>query len=539
MGRTKTPSFITEIPLQVNATQEKALLVRLDAAHQVYNACLGESLKRLDLLRQSKAYQAACKLPRGKPKSKAGKARARAFRDANAAVGFREYDLHAYAKQFGYCWIGDHLDSHVVQTLASRAFKAVQQYAFGRRGRPRFKGHNQMDSIEGKSNKTGIRWREPRIEWLGLELAGIIDRTDPVVAHGLNSHIKFVRIIRRKLNGRNRWYTQLVCEGQPYQKPKNQLGEGVVGLDLGPSTIAAVGERDAFLEQFCAELESRQAEIRRLQRKLDRQRRANNPANYLPDGRVRPDPKRWRKSARQRLTEAKLSELHRKQAAHRKSLHGQMINRLLRMGDAFKLEKLSYRAFQRRYGRSVGMRAPGMFVERLTLKAESAGGEVFAFPTYTTRLSQICHGCGSVSKKPLSQRWHECECGIVAQRDLYSAFLATCVEDDRLNAARARTAWAGVDALLQAALSDARERAQPANGQIAPSSFGLGQRQSRPPGKSSVNAVEAQDVVPPVAPSQWQGEPGKGCGIASPPDFSRGEQSACRCLTLLEYGCPS
>jgi hypothetical protein len=76
-------------------------------------------------------------------------------------------------------------------------------------------------------------------------------------------------------------------------------------------------------------------------------------------------------SAFQRKTEAKLAELHRQQAAHRKSLHGPTVNRVLRMGNVFKLEKLSYLAFQRQYGRSVGMRAPGMFVEflRARLKA--------------------------------------------------------------------------------------------------------------------------------------------------------------------------
>ena len=291
MSQARTPSFVTEIPLQVSSAQERTLLTRLDAARQVYNACLGESLKRLDLLRQSKAYQAARKLPRGVKGSSQAKARARAFRQANTAVGFREYDLHAYAAQFNRCWIGAHLDINTIQKLATRAFKAVQQYAFGRRGRPRFKGRNQMDTVEGKSNASGIRWREERVEWLGLELYAIIDLDDEVIAHGLHSRVKFVRIVRRKLNGRNRFYAQLVCEGQPYQKPQHPIGEGVVGLDLGPSTIAAVGPEGAFLEQFCAELEPQRKEIRRLQRQLDRQRRANNPANYNPDGTVKRGPK--------------------------------------------------------------------------------------------------------------------------------------------------------------------------------------------------------------------------------------------------------
>jgi transposase len=523
MPKAKTDSFITELPLAVSLADEKHLLARLEVARQVYNACLGESLKRLGLLRQSKAYQAAQKMPRGRTDKGAtqkqrgmAKARACAFREANKAVGFREYDLHAYAKQFNHCWLGEHLDINTIQKLATRAFRAVQQHGFGKRGRPRFKGKNQMDSVEGKSNASGIRWREPCVEWLGLKLETIVAQDDPVIAHGLAAHVKYVRIVRRKLKGRNRFYVQLVCEGKPYQKPKNQLGEGDVGLDLGPSTIAAVAEQGAFLERFCDELILRQREIRRLQRQIARQRRANNPECYDEMGRLTKGKRLTNKSARQRETEAKLAELHRKQAAHRKSLHGQTVNRVLRMGNVFKLEKLSYLAFQRRYGRSVGMRAPGMFVEHLRRKAASAGAEVIEFPTRTTQLSQTCHNCGTVKKKSLSQRWHKCDCGIEAQRDLYSAFLAMCVEDRRLNADRAKAAWSGVDALLQAALSQAAQRAaarlrraQAASGRTTPlvsgasSSFGLsGQRQSGSPVESSANASKTQDVVPPVAQQQ-------------------------------------
>jgi hypothetical protein len=40
MGRAKTPSFVTEIPLLVSPAEERILLSRLEAARQVYNACL-------------------------------------------------------------------------------------------------------------------------------------------------------------------------------------------------------------------------------------------------------------------------------------------------------------------------------------------------------------------------------------------------------------------------------------------------------------------------------------------------------------------
>ncbi|MDN5348299.1 MAG: hypothetical protein PWP65_1863 [Clostridia bacterium] len=51
-----------EIPLRVSPPQEKALLVRLEAARQLYNACLGEAVKRVRLIQQSRLWQKAWKV---------------------------------------------------------------------------------------------------------------------------------------------------------------------------------------------------------------------------------------------------------------------------------------------------------------------------------------------------------------------------------------------------------------------------------------------------------------------------------------------
>ena len=510
MGRAGTPSFITELPLRITPAQERVLLVRLEAARQVYNACLGEALRRLALLRQSRAYRKARSLPRREKGSPEAKARALAFREAAAAAGFSEYALHRWATCFRGTWLRQHLDSNTVQKLATRAFLAVREHALGRRGRPRFKGRNQFDSVEGKSNKSGIRWRDGRVEWSGLELEAIIDDRDPVVQHGLGCRVKYVRLVRRKIGQKNRFYAQLVCEGRPLRKERNCTGRGVVGLDIGPSTVAIVTPEagHASLQLFCTGLEPRQREIRRLQRKIDRQRRANNPQNYNPDGTVKKGARSWRRSARQKRVEAKLAELHRKQAAHRRSLHGQLANSILRLGDVVRLEKLSYRALQQSFGRSVGMRAPGKLVELLKRKAESAGASVEEFPATANRLSQVCHNCGSVVAKPLSCRWHVCECGVRAQRDLYSAFLASCVEGGRLDAGRARELWPGVDALLQAASSLAK---QPASSGHMPASFGLWPESEPVAWKAGANAAEVRDAVP------VGGEPGRGCWTTRTP----------------------
>jgi|SRR5271157_2188547 len=464
MVRAKTPSFVCELPLTVTPADELELSIRLDCARMVYNACLGESLKRLERLRGTEAYQAARRMPKGAKNSPAAQARRAAFCAANEQAGFREYDLHAYATQFSHAWLGEHLDSNTVQKAATRAFLAVQQYAIGKRGKPRFRGRGWFDSVEGKTNASGILWRENAVRWLGLELPAIINPEDEVLAHGLSSEVKFVRLVRRKLNGRVRFYAQLICAGQPYRKDRHPLGQGVVGLDIGPSTIAMVSASEASLERFCDELQNRQKEIRRMQRKLDRQRRANNPDNYNANGTVKPGRLEWHYSRRYVRTRAHLAELHRKQAAHRKSLHGSMVNRILAQGDVIKWEKLSYCAFQRKYGRSVNFRAPGTFVNQLRRKAGNAGAEVDEFPTATTCLSQICV-CGAKEKKPLSQRWHVCACGVgPVQRDLFSAWLARYVKDERLDAGQAQAAWPGEDERLRAA----SRMIQPAMGQGQP-----------------------------------------------------------------------
>ena len=524
MPKSYTLSFVCELPLVLSSADERVMAVRFDVARQAYNACLSEALRRVDLMRESKEYQATRKLPKGEKGSPAAQARTAAFRAVNRRFNFSgKYALDAWATEhISHTWLGEHLDANSVQKLAERACDAARQYVFGKRGRPRFKGRNQLDSVEGKSNGAGIRWRGDHVEWSGLNLPASIDPKDEVIAHGLKSRVKYVRLVRRKLNGTPRYYAQLVCEGLPYQKEKNTLGQGIVGLDLGPSTLAVVAPeaKVAFLEMFCGELRSSQKAIRRLQRQIDRQRRAANPNNYNPNGTAKKGAKVWRKSARQRKTGAKLAEQHRKQAAHRKALHGQMVNRTLRLGNVIKLEKVSYRSFQRNFGKSVNFRAPGTFVRELKRKAESAGAQVDEFPTRPTRLSQMCHGCGSIERKPLAQRWHICECGVSAQRDLYSAFLASCVEGERLDAGRAKLAWPGVDPLLQAALSRIE---QPASGGRLPASFGLraGRSQSRSPVIAGANAVEAQVVVPFVSLCDGTGELEKDSGTSRTPRLAR------------------
>ena len=115
-----------------------------------------------------------------------------------------------------------------------------------------------------------------------------------------------------------------------------------------------------------------------------------------------------------------------------------------------KTEKLSYRSFQRNFGKSVGFRAPAMLVEMLRRKALNAGGAVIELKTTNTKLSQYCHVCGEYHKKPLSQRVHT-HCGLNIQRDVYSAFLALSVKDNALDVPSVNERWLSMETMLRTA----------------------------------------------------------------------------------------
>ena len=491
--RSETPSFITELPLKTTSADEATILVRLDTGRQLYHACLGEGLERLALIQQSKEYQEIQKLPKtidGKQNTE----RTKAFNDLNRKYGFTDYDIQHYATGIRNSWMEEHIHAHIAQKLATRAFKAVQKKAFGMAKNVRFKGKNQMDSLEGKNNETGLRFKDNTLYWSDLEIPCIIDSDNDLIQYGLTHKVKYCRIVRRKINGKNRFYLQLILEGTPYQNPKNKHGTEEIGLDVGTGTIATVADTKATLKQFCNELIPDQKKKRKLQRKLDRSLRATNPDNYNPNGTVKKG-KKFKKSNRYKTISQDLAETDRILAAHRKSLHGKDINEIIAMGTRIKTENVSYKSWQKRYGRSIGMRAPSMFMDSLKRKAENAGGYFFEIPTQTTKLSQTCHICEQAVKKTLSKRWQIC-CGIRMQRDLYSAFLAKCVdkETSALDFARAKDLWQGMESILSEAISRAKETAI---GKVCPASFGFTGIQSQ--SGSLVNPVriisEAMDAV--------------------------------------------
>ncbi len=455
MKRSSTDTFIVELPISVNTETERKLSARLLAGTRLYNAALGEALKRLDLMRQSKRWQAARLL--------SGKERGREFKTLCAKFNFTSASVSSFAtackNKAGW---KNRLSANETQRIAETAFSAVEQYSYGKRGRPRFKNRNRpLKSFTGKKNSTGICYRGELgiVKWAGLVMPVKYPPSgkDLWLEEALTRETKFSRLVWRKVKGKRRWYVQLAQTGQTPIKDKNATRHGdMVGLDLGPSSIAIVSEHDANLVSFCPSITQPWKEIRRIQRAMDRSKRSNNPQCFNEDGTWVRGKRLTNFSKRYLSLKNELFEMERKLASERKRSHGELVNSVIRLGNIVKTEKISYRAWQKNFGKSIKVKAPATFISELERKAERAGGKLVELNTQTLKMSQYDHVTGTYQKKSLNDRWHilgRATVGDVTlvQRDMYSAFLALCSDANEHQSSYLNKKWAVVRELLEQA----------------------------------------------------------------------------------------
>lgn len=264
--RSTTSSFVAEFPLRVTRAAGYTLERRFKAGGSLYNGVLGEVKRRAGAMRADPEWAKVRSMPVGDQGER--RKRSAAFKTVAERHGFNEYALQKYAEDMrDRSWIGHHLGGHDTQTTSRRAFRAVADWVYKGRGRPRFRPCAQFSSIEGKENST-ISYREGAVSWSGLKLPLVRNPRDPGdwERDSLACRTKYVRIVRRKVRGRMRYYAQLVQEGNPPTRDLPLAKGGVGGLDIGPSTVAVVAPgKAAALLPLAPSVDTPAAQIRRLQ----------------------------------------------------------------------------------------------------------------------------------------------------------------------------------------------------------------------------------------------------------------------------------
>ena len=249
MKRAGTPTFVLTLPLVVKPGEDRILIGCMEVGRRLYNATLAEALRRHGLLKQSKAWQSTRTITDAR-------LRGGEFKRLSKEAGFTPAAIITFARtcknEAGW---KDRLGSNVTQRIAEQVFAAMQQYAFGKRGRPRFKGMNRpLHSLEATTNAANIIWKPQTgcIEFGDITLPALLpsQAQDPYLHKALRGRTKYCRVLWRNVNGARRWFVQLMQEGVAPVKHEQACGE-IVGLDIGPSTIAVVGDHCASLVKFC------------------------------------------------------------------------------------------------------------------------------------------------------------------------------------------------------------------------------------------------------------------------------------------------
>ena len=171
----------------------------------------------------------------------------------------------------------------------------------------------------------------------------------------------YVSLVPQIIRGKRRIYIHICIEGTPKVKrnkngqPRHALGQGVVGEDLGPRSIAVTHKDGVFLENIrCVgkKPEAVQEEIANLQSAIARSLIATNPQNFNDDGTMKSGNIIWNVSNN---CKKKISQF--KDCCRRKSINihlgiNQLVNYIRSLGDTLIIEENNASALAKR-GRSI------------------------------------------------------------------------------------------------------------------------------------------------------------------------------------------
>ena len=272
-----------------------------------------------------------------------------------------------------------------VQKTYSAFFQRIKQ---GKGGFPRFKPYRRFRSLDFRYGD-GVHLADGR---LAVQNVGPIrvkwHRPLPV-----NAVVKAVVVT---CDATGKWFICFQIELSDVLPPIH--ASLAVGIDLGLSTLAALSTGECIRPPRYF----RQAEklLRRQQRHLARCKRVSH---------------------RRKAVVRQVAVTHAHVANQRKDFAHKLSTRLVKDFSLIAVEDLNIKGITKsRLAKSTHDAGWSMLLQQLAYKASSAGVQFIAVDPYNT--SQACSACGSIVKKSLGVRVHECpECGLVLDRDINAA----------------------------------------------------------------------------------------------------------------------
>ena len=431
MIRYATKSYVITLRMYPNKNDLVVLNHRFNVVHHVTNVMVKHAQKCVKQLERDKTYNNL----RYNYKTLSTNEK-KELNDIRQKYGLSEFQFHDYIMKQKYMY-NTHLDINTVQKIATKVWSATSKCLFNSDNYIRFKKNKDIKSFESKTNLSGIRYKDGFIFHNGLKIKTTYLKKDEYVKYALNNdRIKYCRIKRKWHKHNYRYYVDLVMEGNP---PTWQAcGQGTVGIDIGPSTIAVVNDNQCLFEPLAQNVTNIEQDIARLQRKLDRQRRTNNPDKYNDDGTIKKGSKHWKASNKQKLTQDKIKMLYQKRANQLRQDHINLANRILKLGDNIIAEDMDWAALakkakktekndkgrykkKKRLGKSIANHAPSMLINIIDQKLSYMNKKVHKVDCFKTAASKYNHLTGKLMNITIDDRIIKIG-NYSIQRDLHAAF---------------------------------------------------------------------------------------------------------------------
>jgi len=321
--------------------------------------------------------------------------------------GVGQKDLYRYNTQLRseYSFIKD-LNSHACQTAVERAWSAIvrfyencRNHQPGKKGFPRFK--KNVRSFTYKSSGWKLSEDRKRIKFTDNKGIGSLKMKGGWNLHWIQlEQIKRLHLIRRA----DGYYVQFVVKQDLSNLVPTQLEptKHNVGIDVG-------------LKYFYVDSDGNQVQIPQYYRKAEKQ------LNRLNRGKSRKFRKGQKPSNNYLKARNRYARKHLRVSRQRKEFCKETALRVIQSSDLVAYEDLNVAALVRngKLAKSINDAAWSSFRRWLEYFGNKYGKVTVAVaPHYT---SQQCSNCGRVVKKTLSERTHQCECGVVFCRDQNAA----------------------------------------------------------------------------------------------------------------------
>lgn len=476
--RAQTPSYVVSTKVLLSESIIKRLEKSFRISNSAYNEVLSFGLKRFEALEQNSEYQELLEarrpaveklaaLKKAKKKDKALSKQVKNYNDAlfelRKAYGLTEFELHKYLAQQRKkpCSPYQQFNAGEIQVIGTQAYKTLEKVLFYqiKPHKVRFRSKLDLDvSFRNRVNTTGTRLEPSDKKDIAYRLyihkaSTFVDI--PVKAFNKyqqmsllrSEKIKYVQIIRKTIRGKKVYYLQIVCQGFPPSKATK--GNSVVGIDPGISTVAfASPSKVALVDLVPKNITWKEKHLKRLDQRIERSRRTNNPECYKENGTIKKGARFKRPSNRQVRLRNRQRKVYRSLSEERKKLQGQLVARLVSQASIIRIEELGVKGLQKRsqdirinpktnrpyskkrFGKAIFRAAPGSFRAALETRASQLGIEFEVISPKDVRPSQYNHITQTFEKKPLSTRVYDLSDEYTGvQRDLYSAFLIGHVEN--------------------------------------------------------------------------------------------------------------